>query len=96
MSSLTIERAVTFLLLFAVCMLQTEPAFAQFTGGGEAAKSWLIQLFTPFIGICVLVFFVACCIGRGNWMLFGVMTIGIVGYFGYNQVISLVRNWFSV
>lgn len=96
MSSIKLERPVTLLLVAGLLVLQTSPAFAQFTSGTEAGKSWFIQMVTPLIGICVLVFFLACCMGRANWLAFGITIIGIVGFYGYNSFITMVRGWFAV
>jgi type IV secretory pathway VirB2 component (pilin) len=94
--STTCTRIVTALMLLALLFLYTEPALAQFTGGGTAAKGWLVQILTPVVGIAVLFLFFMCLAGKAQWGLFALAVVGIVGFYGHEQAISMVRGWFAV
>ncbi|KQQ96118.1 TrbC/VirB2 family protein [Massilia sp. Leaf139] len=91
--SITCTRIATALLLFAVFLLSAEPAFAQFTQTGAQAKTWLVDLLTPIVGIVVIFLFFACLAGKAHWGLFALAVVGIIGFFGHEQVISMVRSW---
>lgn len=90
---ITRTRIATALLLLAVLFLATEPAFAQFTQTGASAKTWLVDLLTPVIGIVVLGLFFFCLAGKANWGLFVLAVIGIIGFYGHDQFIAMVRSW---
>ena len=89
----TFTRAATLVLLAALFALQTAPAFAQFTGAGTQATSWVVQLLTPLFPLAVAVVGILCLTGRVNWAWFVAGVCGCALFFGRDQVVSMFRGW---
>lgn len=94
--STTANRAVTFALLAILCSLQASPAFAQFTGTGQQATNWVVQLLTPLLPLACVVVAVSCFMGKINWLWFGGALLGTALFFGRDQVVSLFRSFVGV
>lgn len=88
-----VNRAAALVLFVGLSALQVSPAFAQFTGVGTQATSWVVQLLTPLIPLAVAVVGVMCFTGRVNWTWFAAALIGCALFFGRNQVVSMFRSW---
>ena len=86
-------RAVTIVLLACMYALQISPAFAQFTGAGTQATSWVVQLLTPLVTLAVAVVGIMCFTGRVNWGWFAGAICGTALFFGRDQVVSMFRSW---
>lgn len=86
-------RVSTIVLFAGLCVLQTSPAFAQFTGVGTQATGWVVQLLTPLIPLAIAVVGVMCFTGRVNWGWFAAAMVGCALFFGRDQVVSMFRGW---
>lgn len=93
MNTTTVSRAVTFMLCVGVLALQAAPAFAQFTGTGSQATSWVVQLLTPLIPLGCVGVALACFMGKINWPWFGAAVVGTALFFGRDQVVTMFRGW---
>jgi type IV secretion system protein VirB2 len=87
------NRAVTFVLLAGWLALQATPALAQFTGAGTAATNWFVQLVTPIVSLIVGIMFLAALTKHLNWGWVVLAIIGIIGFFGRDQIVTMVRGW---
>lgn len=94
--STTTNRVFAFASLAALCLLQTSPAFAQFTGAGTAATGWLVQLLTPLLPIACIGVACLCFMGRINWAWMGAAMVGTAFFFGRDQIVSMFRGWLGV
>jgi glycerol-3-phosphate acyltransferase PlsY len=88
--------SVVFAMTIAVLIAPFMPAFAQFTGGGAQATSWVVELLTPLIPLACIGVAVFAWMGRVNWGWFAAACVGTILFFGRDQFVSLVRSWFSV
>ncbi len=86
-------RLIAFVLCFTALALQAFPVYAQFTGTGAQATSWVVQLLTPFIPLTCVGVAIACFIGKINWSWFAGAIVGTALFFGRDQVVSLFRGW---
>lgn len=87
------SRAATVVLLAGLFALQVSPAFAQFTGAGTQATSWVVQLLTPLIPLSAAVVGILCFTGRVNWGWFVGAICGTALFFGRDQFVALIRGW---
>ena len=90
---ISLSRAATVVLLAGLFALQVSPAFAQFTGAGTQATTWVVQLLTPLVPLAVAVVGIACFTGRVNWAWFAAAICGTALFFGRDQVVSMFRGW---
>ena len=79
-------------LMFAPMLAGAEP----FVQAGTSAKTFLVALFTPFIGIAVIAFAVYAMVAKMHWALIIEAILGVVGIFGHEQVVSMFRGWVGV
>lgn len=79
-------------LMFAPMLAGAEP----FVQAGTAAKSFLVALFTPVVGIAVIAFAVYALCAKLHWMLIIGAILGVIGIFGHEQVVSMFRSWVGV
>lgn len=91
--SINFTRAATIFFVAAHLILQMSPAFAQFTGVGQQATSWVVQLLTPLVPLAVGVVGILCFTGRVNWAWFFAALCGTALFFGRDQVVSMFRGW---
>lgn len=91
-----LSRAALVVFVAGLCLLPTVPAFAQFTGAGTQATSWVVQLLAPLIPLACALTGIACLTGRVNWAWFVSALIGCALFFGRDQVVALFRGWLSV
>lgn len=87
------NRAVTVVLLTVFLALQVEPAFAQFTGAGTSATAWFIQLATPIVSLIVAIIGLAALSKNMHWGWGVFAVVGIIIFFGRDQVVTMVRGW---
>ena len=88
-----ISRVAMFALLAGCLVLQTSPAFAQFTGAGAAATNWFIQLLPPVFGLGVAAAGIFCLAGRIHWFWFLAALAAVALFFGRDQVVAMFRSW---
>ena len=91
--STSVTRALTVFVFAAHVIFQMSPAFAQFTGAGQQATSWAVQLLTPLVPLAVAVVGIMCFTGRVNWAWFFAAICGTALFFGRDQVVSMFRGW---
>jgi type IV secretory pathway VirB2 component (pilin) len=92
----TSNRAIATVLLVSLFVFQASPAVAQFTGTGNQATHWVVQVLTPFFALGVAVAGILSLTGRVNWAWFGAAVIGCGLFFGRDQVVSLIRGFLGV
>lgn len=90
-----IERAASAALIAAL-LLPLLAAADPFVDAGNQAKSYVMQLMTPFVGIAVLVVGVLCFTGRIAWGFMGAVLVGVLIIFGHEQIVTMFRSWGGV
>lgn len=96
MKKITVVRAGTAAVLTALLLVPMLAGADPFVQAGTSAKTFLVALFTPFIGIAVIAFAVYAMVAKMHWALMIGAIIGVVGIFGHEQVVTMFRGWVGV
>lgn len=96
MKKTVLLRAATGVALTVLLLAPVLAGAVPFVQAGTEAKSFLITLLTPVVGIGLLVLAAFAIFGKLSWILVGCTAIAVVGVFGNDQVVSMFRGWFGV
>jgi type IV secretion system protein VirB2 len=84
------------LLAALLCSPGIASAAAPFAGGAAALSADLVTILAPVAGIGVIAVAVLCWFGKISWWWFTGIVIGIVLFFGQEQVVTWIRGLFGV
>ncbi|RBL11935.1 TrbC/VirB2 family protein [Xanthomonas oryzae] len=85
-----------FLAALLFCIPRIASAGSPFSGGTSGLSNDLVAIITPVAGIAIIAVAVLCWFGKISWYWFVAIVLGIVLFFGKDQVVSWIRGLFGV
>ncbi len=79
-----------------LCIPGIASAAAPFSGGTSGLSSDLVTILAPIAGIAIIAVAVLCWFGKISWWWFAGIVVGIVLFFGKDQVVTWIRGLFGV
>lgn len=92
-------RNGSFLLALFTAALLCLPALAlaaPFSGGTTGLSSDLVTILAPIAGIAIIAVAILCWFGKISWWWFAGIVVGIVLFFGKDQIVTWIRGLFGV
>ncbi|MGY0343569.1 TrbC/VirB2 family protein [Xylella fastidiosa] len=85
-----------FFLVALLCIPCIASAGPPFGDGTQSLSNDLITILAPIAGIAVMAVAALCWFGKISWWWFVGIVIGIVLFFGKDQVVTWIRGLFGV
>ncbi|WP_199916834.1 TrbC/VirB2 family protein, partial [Xanthomonas fragariae] len=85
-----------FLATLLCCIPGIASASSPFAGGTSGLSNDIVTILSPVAGIAIIAVAVLCWFGKISWYWFVGIVVGIVLFFGKDQIVSWIRGLFGV